>query len=67
MSSAGGCVVREVRPLPEGAHVEIRLSDAPADIPDDLQTEFEAWDRAGANALELVERLASEDEVDEAR
>ena len=29
--------------------------------------EFEAWDRAGANALELVERLAREGEADETR
>jgi hypothetical protein len=54
-------------PLPEGAHVEIRLADPPRDIPEDLRAEFEAWDRAGAQALELVERLAREGEVDEAR
>jgi hypothetical protein len=40
-------VVREGRvvpssPLPEGAHVEIRLADPPANAPDDLQAEFEA-------------------------
>ena len=55
------------RPMPEGAHVEIRLEDPPADVPEDLKVEFEAWDRAGANALELVERLAWDGEVDEAR
>jgi hypothetical protein len=67
-------VVKEGRvvpssPLPEGAHVEIRLADPPAEVPEDLRAEFEAWDRAGANAnaLELVERLAREGEADEAR
>ena len=65
-------VVKEGRvvpssPLPEGAHVEIRIADPPADVPDDLRAEFEAWDRAGAAALELVERLAREGEADEAR
>lgn len=60
-------VVKEGRvvpssPLPEGAHVEIRLPDPPADVPEDLRAEFEAWDRAGASALELVERLAGEGE-----
>ncbi len=65
-------VVKEGRvvpssPLPEGAHVEIRLADPPSDVPEDLRAEFEAWDRAGANALELVERPAREGEADEAR
>ena len=52
-------------PLPEGARVEIRLADAPPAVPPELQAEFEAWDRASANALELVERLARESEADE--
>jgi hypothetical protein len=54
-------------PLPEGAHVEIRLADPPSDVPEDLRAEFEAWDRAGANALDLVERLAREGEADAPR
>ena len=53
-------------PLPEGARVEIRLADQ-LDLPADLQAEFEAWDHASADALELVERLAREDRPDEAR
>jgi hypothetical protein len=32
-----------------------------------LQAEFDAWDRASADALEMVERLAEEDEAHEAR
>jgi hypothetical protein len=54
-------------PLPEGARVEIRLAESPVDIPEELQTEFEGWDHASANALELVERLAQEGEADAAR
>ena len=61
-----GCVVPS-SPLPEGAHVEIRVADPPDGVTEDLRAEFEAWDRAGANALELVEHLARGGEVDEAR
>lgn len=65
-------VVREGRvvpssPLPEGARVEIRLADPLPDVPEDLQSEFEAWGRASDKALDLVENLAEEGEVDEAR
>jgi hypothetical protein len=51
-------------PLPEGARVQIVLPDALPDIPPDLQAEFDAWDRASASALDLVERLAREGEKD---
>jgi hypothetical protein len=54
-------------PLPEGAHVEIRLAEPPTDVPENLRAEFEAWDRASAEALEFVERLAREGEADETR
>lgn len=58
-------VVREGRvvpssPLPEGAHVEIRLADPPAGVSEELQAVFEAWGRASDRALDLVERLADE-------
>jgi hypothetical protein len=49
-------------PLPEGAQVEIRLCDSCPEVPKELQEELEAWQRAGAEALELVERLAQESE-----
>lgn len=51
-------------PLPEGAQVEIHVSDAP-DVPPELQEELLAWQRASANALDLVERLARESAADE--
>jgi hypothetical protein len=54
-------------PLPEGARVEILVTEAGLEIPGDLQAEFEAWDRSSAEALALVERLAAEEEPDEAR
>jgi hypothetical protein len=54
-------------PLPEGTRVEIRLPDPSLEIPPELQAELEGWDRASANALDLVERLAREGEADETR
>ena len=54
-------------PLPEGAFVEVRIINAPCDVSPELQAEFDAWDRASANALELVERLAQEGEGDATR
>jgi hypothetical protein len=47
-------------PLPEGAFVEVHVISGPIDIPPELQAELEAWQRAGAESLELVERLARE-------
>jgi predicted RNase H-like HicB family nuclease len=40
--------------LPEGARVEITLANQP-DVPQELRAEFEAWDRASDDALNLVE------------
>jgi hypothetical protein len=54
-------------PLPEGAWVEIQVCETLADVPDELRAEFEAWDRASAQALDLVERLAAQDQPDDAR
>ena len=47
-------------PLPEGAEVEIHLSVEVSGVPPELQAELEAWQRASANALDLVERQAQE-------
>ena len=47
-------------PLPEGKRVGIVLVDAPGTLPPELTEELQAWERASANALELVERLARE-------
>ncbi len=61
-----GVVVPNV-PLPEGAFVEVRVIHGPIEIPPELQEEFDAWDRASAEALELVERLARQGEDDAKR
>jgi hypothetical protein len=55
----GGVVVPNI-PLPEGSRVGIRVYGPPLDIPPDLEEELRAHQLAGAEALELVERLASE-------
>jgi hypothetical protein len=52
-------------PLPEGARVEIVLPEAALDVPPELRAEFDAWDRASAESLELVERLAREGEAND--
>lgn len=52
-------------PLPEGSFVEVHVIHGPIDVPPELQEELKAWQLAGAQALELVERLAQEGEVDE--
>lgn len=56
-------------PLPEGAFVEVHVIRGPIEVPPDLQAELDAWQLAGAQALELVERLAreAEGETDEKR
>ena len=72
MATTVGGVVKEGRfvpdsPLPEGARVEILLPDTLPTVPAELQAEFDAWDRASAQALDLVERLAREGETDGTR
>jgi hypothetical protein len=52
--------------LPDGSLVEIRLCEA-TEVPPELAEELAAWQRAGANALELVECLAQKDEQHESR
>lgn len=53
-------------PLPEGTRVEIHLCESQSVLPPDLAAEFSAWDSASARALELIERLADEDQSHEA-
>jgi hypothetical protein len=54
-------------PLPEGARVEIRLCEGPAEMPQELLDELAAWQLAGAEAIELVERRAEEGDAHEAK
>jgi hypothetical protein len=51
-------------PLPEGAFVEVHVIRGPIEVPPELQAELDAWQLAGAQSLELVERLAREGEAD---
>ena len=53
-------------PLPEGAFVEVHVLNGPVEVPPELREELAAWQRAGAEALELVERRAREGDADEA-
>ena len=52
-------------PLPEGAFVEIHVIRGLTEVPPELQEEFDAWERAGAGTIEMVERLAEEMEANE--
>ena len=52
-------------PFPEGVRVAIALQPAFTFTPEERE-EFEAWNRASDKALELVDRMISE-EPDEAR
>jgi hypothetical protein len=54
-------------PLPEGAFVEVHVIRMPIDVSPEMQEEFDAWDKASAEALELVERLAREGQGDAKR
>jgi hypothetical protein len=54
-------------PLPEGAHVEIHLSDSQEEMPEELRQELAAWQQGSAEAIDLVERLAATDDPNEAR
>jgi hypothetical protein len=53
--------------LPEGAFVEIHVINEAIEVPPELQEEFDAWDRASAEALASVERPAQEGEGDAKR
>jgi hypothetical protein len=52
-------------PLPEGAFVEVHVIRGPIEVPPELQEEFDAWQLAGAETLEMVERLAQEGDANE--
>jgi hypothetical protein len=54
-------------PLPEGALVEIHLNAGSPEVSAELQAELDGWERASAEALQLVERLAHEMDADEKR
>jgi hypothetical protein len=61
----GGVIVPNV-PLPEGAWVEIHVQGVPPEMPPGLQEELEAWQLAGAQALEEVERRLAQEKTGDA-
>ncbi len=46
--------------LPDGAHVNIVLQ--PAEMPQELKQELEAWQRAGDQAWQLIDKWEAEDQ-----
>ena len=54
-------------PLPEGAFVEIHVVHEAIEVPPELQEEFDAWDRASAESLDRVEKMAREGQEDAKR
>lgn len=44
--------------LPDGVHVNIVLQ--PAELPQELNEELEAWQRAGAQAWQLIDKWEAE-------
>ena len=46
--------------LPDGAHVNIVLQ--PAEMPQDLKEELEAWQRAGDQAWQMIDKWEAEDQ-----
>ena len=46
--------------LPDGAHVNIVLQ--PAEVPQELREELEAWQRAGDQAWQMIDRWESEEQ-----
>lgn len=63
-------VVVPMKPLPEGAEVEILLRDSKTPIPPELKDELAAWDRASDETFEKLEKMFSsleEGQVNEKR
>ena len=46
--------------LPDGAHVNIVLQ--PAEVTQELKEELEAWQRAGVQAWQMIDRWESEEQ-----
>ena len=47
-------------PLPEGIHVDIHLG--PADVPADLKSELDQWDKASDEAWAMIEKWEAEEQ-----
>jgi len=57
----GGLVVpQNDTPLPDGAHVEIVLGAA--EVTQELQAEFDRWDKAGDEAWSMIDQWEKEEQ-----
>ena len=61
-----GVIVPNI-PLPERAWCRIEVQCVPLEVPLELQEEFDAWDRASAKAMDMVDRLLEVDSGDAKR
>ena len=52
-------------PLPERAWCRIEVQCVLPEMPPELQEEFDAWDRASAQAMETVDRCLAEEMEDD--
>jgi predicted DNA-binding antitoxin AbrB/MazE fold protein len=55
----GVVVPEQAVDLPEGTRVEILLPTE--ELPEELEAEFAAWDRAGADAWAMIDELEREE------
>ena len=55
-----GRIITELE-LPEGTRVEVRPCDPQTEWTEAEQAEFDSWEVASADALDLVEQLAREE------
>ena len=56
----GVVVPQNDTPLPEGAHVEILMS--PAEVPPELQSELDQWDKASDEAWAMIDEWEAEEQ-----
>jgi len=55
----GVVVPQNDTPLPEGAHVEILMS--PAEVPPELQSELDQWEKASDEAWAMIDEWEAEE------
>ena len=61
-----GVIVPNI-PLPERAWVRVEVLGVPPEMPEGLQEELDAWNRASAEALFRFEHMLEEEDTDAAR
>jgi hypothetical protein len=56
----GVVVSQNDTPLPDGAHVEILMS--PVEVPSELQSELNQWDKASNESWAMIDAWGAEDQ-----